>query len=60
MDRARWHNNSWSKKLKLWQNPGVLKYCFQRSQDARDHTKICVLDHLDVNLQSSILELSNC
>lgn len=46
-------------KLKLWQNLEGLNIVFRGARMPVGHTKNCLLDHLDVNLQSSVLELSN-
>lgn len=66
MDRAHWNNSQvFLEQEWNWNYGKTLEYLNIVFSGARmpvmtvDHTKICSLDHLDVNLQSNVLELGN-
>ena len=66
MDRAHWHKSQVFLEREWNWNYGKTLECLNIVfSEARmpvmsvDHSKICSLDHLDVKIQSNVLELGN-
>lgn len=59
MDRAHWQFLEQEWNWNYVKTPECLNIVFRGARMPVDPTKICLLDHLDVDLQSNVLELSN-